>query len=177
MTKPIDEILGSDYDAALAQVADQKTQAAVLLDSEVSVHENPRLADMQGASKVLIAAGHEPSGSTATASSDFDGAATAKPSTKRFDPRDKRVADEQKFEGYVIVSGSFGKVKEALKSFAEAHGKDTLIAREQGSEIGLTEKLTNNEVAHLARYGATCLTGNKQPITLNASAAAPVARA
>lgn len=170
MTKPTNDILGRDYDRALAQA----TLADETVQDELSALANPRLAEMQGVTKKLITAGtHEPTGSTVTASGAFDGA--IKPSTKRYDARDKRDAGLQGFEAYIVVSGSYGKVKDALKGFAEAHGKDTLIGGEQGREIGLTEKLTNNEVAHLVRYGATCLTGNKQPITLNNTATAPAA--
>lgn len=173
MTKPSDDILGRDYDAALAQV----TLADETVQQELSARANPVLAERQGVTKQLISAGlHEPTGSTVNTSDAFDGAATAKPSTKRFDPRDKYNADEQKFEGYVIVSGSYGQVKATLRDCAETRNVETIIGADNGKEIGLTATLTKHEIAHLARYGATCLTGNKQPITLNVPAA-PAARA
>ena len=172
MTKP-DDILGRDYDRALEQAQSQDASSAQeILEQELFMREQPVLAERQGVTKQLISAGlHEPAGSTVSPSGDFDGAAAAKPSTKRFDPRDKRDAGLQGHEGYVIISGSFTKVKELLKGFAEERDLPTIIGAERDREIGLTVALSKNEIAHLARWNATYLGSNKRPVPLNGTAA------
>lgn len=165
MVRPSEQF-DRDYDLAVEQREEQNAAAAAILEGEISVLENPVLAEMQGVTRELIVAGaYEPSGSTTKASGAF--VAAVKPSTKRYDARDKRNNGLQGHEGYLVLSGSRAQVKSLLADCAETRDVPTIIGAETPKEFGLTHQLTKHEVAAFARLGAKALDSNKHAIPLH----------
>lgn len=158
------------WEAAAAEVREQLDgQAAELTEVELRLHENPKLASLQGAEAFLISAGnYEPAGSTTKP--DADGAV--------FVP----VVEEAKIDWhtkpkdqdpvmYVDVYGNKKACFEIIEKAAARRGEETLICSKgtgshRSTRYGLTERLNRNEQVALVELGADILDKNRQEITV-----------
>lgn len=150
-TKATDE----DFDAAERQAA---ANEKVVLEAEIDLGTDPRLAAVRGVDTVLIRQGaHTPSGSTLNGTGALS-PAFSKPS--RSAPAKSKTKDEPEHVSKVTLSGSTNAVKDILADIAKNRNVETLVVSEGRDERGsaviyLSQGLSKAQIAALAKYGAT----------------------